>query len=264
LRNKLLSQKIGIIIVARCTSSRLPGKALRHISGKESIVQVINRMKRCKIPDYVILATSTDSTDDILVEIAQREGIAFYRGSLSEVAKRYLGAAHQYELNHFVRVTGDALLCDEIMVDKAIESHLYNSCDITFMKNMPFGTHKEIVSINALETIVKMAEEPDKTEYLEYYLENERYFSVNYCHSDYNFDSKLRLTLDYEEDLKLFNTIYSHFDNIGNTDFTLSEAIHWLGENPEIAKINMDKTQKFKLHETKNFYSQDLNVRLKI
>ena len=48
------------------------------------------------------------------------------------------------------------------------------------------------------------------------------------------------------------------WDNIGNSDFTLSEAIQWLGENPEIAKINMHKTQKFNLHETKNFYSQDL------
>ncbi len=256
--------KIGGIIVARCTSTRLPNKATRKIAGKETIALVINRMKRCKKVDCVILATSTDPSDDILVEIAQREGVYSFRGSLENVALRYLEASKYFAIDHFVRVTGDALLCDEVMVDKAIESHLYHSCDVTFMKNMPFGTHKEIASINALQTIVEKAEQPNNTEYLEYFLENDRYFSVNYVEADYEFDPQLRLTLDYEEDLQLFDKIYTHFFEIGNPKFSLKEALCWLGKNPDIASINKNMMQKFDLHQTRNFFSRKLNVQLMI
>jgi len=264
LRTKYLKQKIGIIIVARYTSDRLPGKAIRKIAGRESIAHVIGRMKRCKNVDCVILATSTDPTDDVLVEIAEREGVPSFRGSLDNVALRYFEASRKFGLDHFVRVTGDALLCDETMVDKAVESHLNSSCEVTFMRNMPFGTHKEIVSINAIRTIVEMSEQPHNTEYLEYFLENDRYFSVNYVDADYEFDPQLRLTLDYEEDLEFLDNIYKHFHEMGNPDFLLRDALKWLGENPEIANINMHKTQKFDMHQTRNFFSEKLNVRLKI
>jgi len=263
-RAEYLKQKIGIIIVARYTSGRLPGKATRKIAGRESIAHVIGRMKRCKNVGCVILATSTDPTDDVLVEIAEREGVSSFRGSLNNVALRYLEASNQYGLDHFVRVTGDSLLCDDVMVDKAIKDHLHSSCEVTFMKNMPFGTHKEIVSVNTIRTIVEMSEQPHNTEYLEYFLENDRYFSVNYVNADYEFDPQLRLTLDYEEDVELFDKIYSHFYDTGKPDFSLNEALKWLGRNPEIANINMHKTQKFDMHQTRDFFSEKLNVRLKI
>ena len=63
-------------------------------------------------------------------------------------------------------------LCENVKnIDKAIISHLSTSCDVTFMKNMPFGTHKEIVSAGTIKTIIENASIPENTEYLDYYLE---------------------------------------------------------------------------------------------
>ena len=70
------------------------------------------------------------------------------------------------------------------------------------MRDMPFGTHKEIVSSKTIKTIIETASNPNNTEYLEYYLENNRNFNVNYITSGYTFNKKLRMTLDYEEDLE--------------------------------------------------------------
>lgn len=251
----LLKNKISGIIVARCTSSRLPNKALTKIGGRESIALVIDRIKRCRNLESVILATSTDPSDDTLVEIAEREGILSYRGSLDNVSLRYYEAAQEYGLDHFARVTGDALLCDEVMLDKAIESHLRSGCDVTFMENMPFGTKKEIVSISAIKTVMEQAIVPSNTEYLEYYLENDRYFNVNYVASDYSFDDRLRMTLDYEEDLHFFEAIFNHFKD-DNPQFTLGEALVWIGENPDIVEINAHMRQKF--------YADQINVGLNI
>lgn len=250
-----LENKVGGIIVARCTSSRLPNKAIRKIQGRETITLVIDRMKRCKHLDCLILATSVDPFDDILARIAEREGIFVFRGSLDNVSSRFYEAAKHYELDHFVRITGDAILCDEVMVDVAVESHLRNCCDVTFIENMPFGTNKEVISLNAIKTILDTALVPLNTEYLEYYLENERYFSANYVQSNYKFDPRLRITLDYEEDFAFFERVYGHFNQV-NPRFTLKDALAWLQENPEVSKINMHKTQKFS--------SKDLNMLLNI
>ena len=256
LRVKQLKPRVGIVIVARCTSNRLPNKAILPIAGRESIAVLIDRMKRVKHADSLVLATSTDRTDDVLVEIAKREGILSYRGSLDNVAERFYQAAKSDHITQIVRVTGDAIMCDEIMLDKIIEHHLEHCCDVTFMKNMPYGTAKEIFSLRTIETILNTVYVPSNTEYLEWFLENTRYFNVGYVDSGYQYDPSLRITLDFEEDLKFFNEVYNYFISQGKKDFTLTEALAWLSKNPQISLINKHKTPKFT--------SSDLNVSLKI
>ena len=238
-----LSPKIGAVIVARCASLRLPNKALIKINGRETIALLIDRIKRCNEVDQIILSTTNEEVDDQLVSIAEREGIEYYRGPSENVALRYSETVDAFNLDHFVRITGDATLCDEEMIDKAIISHLNSSCDVTFMKGMPFGTNKEIVSSNTIKTIIETAFNANNTEYLEYYLENDRNFNINYIDAGYVFNSKLRMTLDYKEDLQFFSEIYKHFSEV-NPKFTLFEAIEWLNQNENIVLINSHKTQK--------------------
>ena len=246
---------VGGIIVARCGSSRLPNKALLKIQERETIALLIERIKRCKGLDKVILATSTDPSDDILEEIAKREGILTFRGSLENLSFRFYEAAKYYNLDQIVRITGDDILRDETIIDAAIDSHLYASCNVTIMDNMPYGTASEIFSLKTLETILNTVQESQNTEYLEYYLENERYFSVNRYKSNYNFDQNIRLTLDYEEDFEFFSHI---FDNLyqKNKSFNLQNTLDWLEINPTVIDINKHKTLKYK--------KSDLNLKLNI
>lgn len=255
IRMSNVHNKVGGIIVARCTSNRLPDKAMRLIQGRESISLLIERVKRCRNLDCVVLATSTDSSDDALEEIAKREDILPFRGSLDDLSLRFYEAAKHYGLNQIVRITGDDILRDEVMIDKAVEDHLYRSCDVTFTKNMPYGTSSEVFGLNTLETILNTATIASHTEYLEWYLQNDRYFSVNYVESSYDFDPEIRLTLDYEEDLKLFSNIFDHFYPT-KPDFTLTDTLAYLKEHPEVSNIN--KMMKAK------YTSKDIDVSLKI
>lgn len=247
--------KVGGIIVARCTSNRFPNKAIRKIIDRETIALLVERIKRCRNLDCVVLATSTDPTDDIIEDIAKREGVLPFRGSLENLSLRFYEAAKHYGIDHIARITGDDILRDEIMLDRAVESHLHESCDVTFTDNMPYGTSTEVFSLNTIKTILDTAIVPENTEYLEYYLGNDRYFSVNYVKSDYEFDTKWRLTLDYEEDFAFFNKIFEHFYQC-NPKFTLQDVLSFLKEHPEVAEINRHKTVKY----TK----KDLNVKLRI
>jgi len=244
LRSADLERKVGCVLVSRCSSSRLPNKALKIIQERETLALLMERIKRCKNIDTFIFATSTESEDDILVKIAEREGFLPFRGSLLNVSQRFYEAAQFYELDHVVRVTGDDILRDELMIDKVVENHLHHSCDATFTENMPYGTQTEMFSFNTIETIMNSANISENTEYLEWFLENDRYFSVHYVDSGYEFDSSLRITLDYEEDLEFFRKIFNHFYKI-KPDFTLPDVLEWLKENPDVADINRHKTAKY-------------------
>ena len=70
---------------------------------------------------------------------------------LNNVSKRFYQAAKFYELDHIVRITGDDILRDEVMIDKIVESHLYNSCDVSMTENMPYGTHSDVFSFEVIK-----------------------------------------------------------------------------------------------------------------
>ena len=244
---KNINQKVGIVIVARMSSNRFPGKALKKICGRESIACLIDRMKRVKNANEIILATSTDKSDDVLEKIAKREGINFFRGSLENVASRYYESAKKFKLDQIVRITGDAIVCDEIMLDKAIKVQIDKGSDVVFMKNMPYGTAKEIFSFRTIQAIATTALQPNNTEYLEWFLENSRNFKVEYIKSPYKFQKNIRLTLDYQKDLILLNKVYEGLKN--KKDFKLSDILEFLKKNKKIITINNHIKPKFKKNE---------------
>ena len=129
-----IKQKIGAIIAVRLNSSRFPNKALKLINGVPSISLLIRRLKKLNELDRIILATTTHKRDSILKKIANAEKIDFFKGPLDNVAKRYYLASKKFKLDQIVRVTGDAILCDENMIKKAIKSQIEKNSDVTFMK----------------------------------------------------------------------------------------------------------------------------------
>ena len=261
-----IKNKIGAVIVARLNSSRLPNKALKKISGEESLSLLIKRIKKCKKIDEIILATSKNKNDQKLERIASRCKIKFFKGDLENVSNRFFEAAKKFKLDHIVRITGDDILRDEIMIDKAVVSHLENSCDVTITTNMPYGTQTEIFTFECIKAIMENAEELNNTEYLEWFLQNDRNFSVNYLKSDYIFNQDIRLTLDYPEDLKLFEKIFSHFKKIKKKNFSLEDVISFVSSDPKILKINNFLLPKFetKKNESGAYVSDKINLNLKI
>jgi spore coat polysaccharide biosynthesis protein SpsF (cytidylyltransferase family)/sialic acid synthase SpsE len=250
-----LVNKVGAIITVRTSSNRYPQKALKKINNIESIKLVIRRIKKLKNINDIILATSTHKSDNVLVKIAKQEGIKFFRGSLNNVVNRYYTCAKNFGLDYVVRVTGDAVLCDEQMLDKAILSHLKTNADVTFIKNMPYGTAKEVISIGVLKTINDKSINKNHTEYLEFFLENKKYFKINYVKSNYRFNKDIRLTLDFKEDRVLFDKIYRYF-NDKQSNFTLKDVIVLLKSKPHLIKINSFLKPKFD--------KKEINTELKI
>ena len=109
---------IGIIIQARMSSSRLPNKVLKPIEGRPMLAYLIERVKKKKNTDKIILATSVDPSDGPIEEFCQELSIECYRGKLDDVLDRYYQAALKYQLDTIVRVTGDCPIIDPLIVDE--------------------------------------------------------------------------------------------------------------------------------------------------
>ncbi|MDO8685462.1 MAG: N-acetylneuraminate synthase family protein [Clostridiales bacterium] len=232
-----ISQNVGILINCRTASTRLPNKALKKICGKETIVLLIERMKYCSNTNQIILCTTERAEDDVLVDIANREGIEVFRGPDENVALRLLLASRKYNLDHIVRVTGDDLLRDIPLIDQAIESHLKNHADYTYMKGVVYSCDTEIISVRALETIVDRAACPENTEYLTWYLEDKTAFVHNEIHVPSDYYRDYRITLDTIEDFKLLEALHEALYKPGHP-IDLRCALRYMDKHPELTKIN--------------------------
>ncbi|MDE7169332.1 MAG: hypothetical protein K2N67_03965, partial [Mucispirillum sp.] len=100
----------GIIIQARMGSSRLPGKVLADICGKPMLFHIVQRLRRSKAADNIIIASSDLKEDDEVYEFCRNNGIGCFRGSSSNVLERYYECARKFHLDIIVRVTGDCPL----------------------------------------------------------------------------------------------------------------------------------------------------------
>src|SRR6185437_2526684 len=204
-------KKTGIITQARMTSTRLPGKILMKAKGKSMLEYHLERLAWSNLPVYI--ATTTNQTDDVVVEFATKHGIMFSRGSEENVLSRYYECAKKNELDIIIRVTSDCPLIDGNLLgigyNKYIEiddAHLYlsNSIERTF----PRGLDYEIFSFDLLEDAYYNADEEPELEHVTPYIRNNRSGNVTLLNianeKDY---SNFRITLDTPEDFELIRKL---------------------------------------------------------
>ena len=116
-----MNQATAVILQARIGSSRFPKKVISDLSGRPMILFQLERIKRCKKVNEIILATTSKVEDDILFDIGIKNGVKVFRGSENDVLSRYCGAATHTKAEIIIRLTGDCPLIDPQMIDNAIE-----------------------------------------------------------------------------------------------------------------------------------------------
>ena len=255
------------IVQARMSSSRLPGKVMEPLAGVPMIHQIVNRAKYCKLVDEVIVATSTEESDDLLVEYCIQNQILFYRGSLNNVLKRFIEIIKIYKCDYIVRITGDCPLIDPYFIDLQIKALTQYKADaIILSKGETVLCGQGVLSSSSLLFINERTNNPLDLEHVGsfYYLSNNNYFKwikINvprrlslYTH---------RITVDEIEDLLIMQKLYSQLYNKDLID--LETALKWLDNNKKISESNNkisdsshnQKIRKIKKHKILKF---DANI----
>ena len=250
--------KSAIFLTVRSKSSRLPGKSFLKIKGRTTIEHLIDRMKLAKLPDMVILCTSTSSDDKVLTEIAKNNSIPFFQGSEEDKLERYVGAADKYGIDFIVTVDGDDLFCDPDYIDKIIERFKDTDADFILCEGLPFGAAPHGIKLGALRQVCESKKESDTEVWGDYFLKN-KHFKKEIIKAEPKVNHpEMRMSLDYKEDFDFFTRV---FDELGNkNDFPLVDIVNLLIQKPEIQEINkhMHKAYEKNIKEKRNKVEKDL------
>jgi spore coat polysaccharide biosynthesis protein SpsF len=241
--------KIGIITQARATSTRLPAKVLLTAGGRTFLEHHLDHLRGTGLP--VIVATTVNADDEPIVELADRLGLAVFRGSELDVLSRFAGAIREHELDGVVRVTSDCPLIDPQVVAAGVDRFRAEADENLYVSNClertyPRGMDYEIFSGPRLLKADAEATLPADREHVTSYLHQNRtgdmrLVNLPWTDSPAPDASKYRLTLDTADDRQLLTTLIEDYDG---ASLTVADLVAIMGKHPELHALNEHIEQK--------------------
>lgn len=243
-----MAPRVVAIIQARMASSRLPGKVLADLGGRPVLAWVVRRTQRAKGIDQVVVATSVAADDAVIAAFCKEQGYACTRGELHDVLDRYVRAAHEYDADVVVRLTGDCPLIDPEMLDENLHTFLEADPPLDFAANrlpgdrtIPIGLDTEFCTVAALETAWREAQEPHQREHvMPYFYEHPQRFRLLHIKHSPNY-GHFRWTVDTPEDLELLRQVVAQFED---DRFSWKDVLELFERRPELAQINANVEHK--------------------
>jgi len=238
--------KKAIFITVRSMSSRLPKKCFLEICGKKTIVHLINRVQQARLSDGIVLCTTNNPEDDILCDIASKEGISFFRGSEKDKLDRWRGAVEKYDVEFFITADGDDIFCDPELIDLCFLQYEKAKVDFIEGKDIPCGAFTYGIRSSALKKVCDI-KDTDDTEMMWVYFTQTGLFSCTQLEGVPKIlrRPEIRMTLDYKEDFQFFENIIEHFFAHGNSRFGLRDILGYLDGHPEVIKMNQCRQKEF-------------------
>lgn len=228
------------MIQARCGSSRLPNKVLKDLSGKTDLQWVIERVKRSRHIDEVMVVTSIERNNLPLIRLCAEMEVRVFAGSEEDVLDRYYQAAKLLQPDYVVRITADCPLFDWRYLDMAIEQMEPDTdymAEIT--ESFPDGEDLEIIKFSVLKKSWKEALLSSEREHVTLYVKNHpELFRIQNLECPISGIGTKRWTLDEDEDYELISAVYRHFIVNGREDFVTEDILEFLAENPELELVN--------------------------
>ena len=240
--------RIVATIEARMTSSRLPGKVMLQAAGKPMLEHLVNRLRPVPSLGGIVLATTTNKTDDVLKEFSIRMGIGCYRGSENDVMSRVIGAAESEGADIVVEITGDCPIIDPKIVEQTISVFKSNQVDYVsngHIRSFPDGMDTQVFRLDALKRSAAMTNDRLDREHVTLHIRNHpELFTHAYLVAPPELHwPELGLTLDEPKDYELIKKIIEYFEP-NQPLFTCLDVITLLKQRPDWASINQSVIRK--------------------
>lgn len=206
------------------------------------IVRQLERVIRAKSLDQIVVATSSDASDDELVELLAAKGFQTHRGSQDDVLSRFLEVIDVYSPETVVRLTADCPLTSPHVIDEVVAA--FYACEADYLSNtmrptFPDGLDVEVVRADALKRLALLSTDPDEREHvtLGIYRRNEN-FQIRNFEGPVNL-SNLRWTVDTQQDLEFVREVYEDI-HCWNPEFEYWDVLEYLQRNPEMSRTTDD------------------------
>lgn len=209
--------KVGLIIICRYNSSRLPGKILRPLAGKPLLAHIIDRLSVSRFAEHIIVATSEESTDDPIAKYCLINQIKLFRGSLNQVSTRFAACMEAHNLDYAVRVNGDNIFTDASLIDQAINlaiEHQYDFVSNVKGRTYPTGMSVEVVKSQFYQNSLNLFIEEEYQEHVTlYFYKHETLGNFHFIiNSKFEEAVGMKLAVDTTEDFNKAEKILSKMD----------------------------------------------------
>ena len=228
-----------VVLQARMSSTRLPGKVMTQINGHPMIYWEISRISRAKLVNKIIVAISDQSSDDILADYLDSIHQEYIRGSLDNVLSRYVKAEEIYNPSAIIRLTADCPLVMPELIDQYLE--IFHKEDLEYLSNTielsyPDGLDIEIIAPGIFKKLLEFSLSKEEKEHvtLGIYSRKDKFRTYNV--SNKTNISQFRWTVDTSDDLAFVKSIYAHFESI-EINFTFEDVLKLVKENPNLNRI---------------------------
>lgn len=230
------------IVTARSASTRLPGKMLRNVTSDKTALEIV--MARAALTGFpVVVATSSEKSDDALEDIARGAGVEVFRGPLLNKIRRWERCFHRYRIDYGLLIDGDDLLFDYDIGKRAIEQLKNQRADmVVYPENVVPGLFTYAISARGIGRMAAYSGGDDSdTDVIAEFMRKADISTEPVALNPWERDRNYRLTLDYEEDLEMFRELIG---KVG-IDATGREVIDFLDENPDVVGINIGRQEEF-------------------
>ncbi len=235
-------KKIVATIEARMGSTRLPGKVLMPLAGKPTLQHLIERLRRSTYVDEVVVATTTNAPDDAIVDLCEKIGCGYHRGSEDDVLLRVLETAQKYKADIIVETCGDSPCIDHRQADALLDMYVaggYDYVSNNLEPTVPIGFDIKIFSTEALAHVEKISSDPYVRDNVSpyFYQHPEIYKLAQLKVGEALRRRDIRLTLDYQEDYELLQKVFEKLLPV-REDFSAEDVVELFTREPELLEIN--------------------------
>ncbi len=217
-------KKIGILIFARSSSKRYPGKVTQILYRKKTLLEIIyNRISKKSKNIPIIVNTSSNKSDDKIALLCKKKNIKFYRGSLKNLIKRTLQCCKKYKLKSFVRVNADRPFFDVKVMNKMIKVYLSNDYDIItnqFPRSSPKGLACEVANTKIFYKIKNLKLLKSEYEHIfNFFYKRNKYYKIkNFTDKFYKNKKHLNMSIDTKKQFKKTKVVYDKINSSSYID----------------------------------------------
>ena len=232
--------KVLAIIQARMGSKRFPSKIMAELCEMPMIEVLVRRLQRAKLLDQIVVATTTESSDDVLCKWLKNNNLEYFRGSENDVLDRFYRCAKVYQPNVIVRITADDPLKDPEIIDQAISDFL-SFVDVDYYSNtlqptFPEGLDIELFTFEALQRAHECAALSSEREHVTPYIwKHPEKFSIKGFEMEQDL-SHWRWTVDKPVDLIFIQSVMGVLNN--DIYASYRNVIDVINNHPELSTIN--------------------------
>ena len=251
------NRQVDVIVEARMTSTRLPGKVMLNAAGKPLLEHMIERLQRIQGINNIIIATTVNNSDNCVVDLADALGVLFFRGSENDVLGRVLKAAQFFGTDIIVEITGDNPLIDPGIASSVVEAFLQREDNIDYVANdigcyrddvdvtFPLGFNTKVFKRKLLERVERLTDHPEDREHVVNYIcKNPQVFSFYNVTAEEKYRrNDIRLTVDVYEDYQVVKAVLEVLYP-DKPDFTADDIIDFLDVNEDIRNLNRHVIQR--------------------